>query len=135
MVDLHTMLSIREVLAPQNNTGNTAMVGAIIDRAGFDGIEFSINLGAIATAAASFAILIEDGNNANLSDNATVSSTYLIGPITSFAQANQNSVLKFGYVGWNRYTRLTITPSSNSGNAFISAVAILGGPKEMPVTS
>src|SRR5208283_956811 len=85
-VDFHTRVSARQVLAPQDSTSNTPMVGNIINRVGFDGLELMINIGSISAAGASFAVLIEDGNTPTLTDNATVASTCLLGTLASFAQ-------------------------------------------------
>jgi hypothetical protein len=39
---------------------------------------------------------------------------------------------KIGYIGHKRYVRLTITPGANTGNAFASAIAILGQSGQRP---
>jgi len=43
---------------------------------------------------------------------------------------------KLGYIGGKRYSRLTITPvGNNSGNIFVSCVAIMGHPHIAPTAN
>jgi hypothetical protein len=136
-VDNHSTISARRVISPQNDTGNSAMVGQIIDRQGFDSLEFIIATGTLATNAATFTVLVEDGNTPTLTDNAAVDDSFLLGTeaLASPTGAQGDKVFKIGYCGNNRYVRLTITPANNSGNAYISAIAVLGGAHALPVTS
>ncbi|MFZ0051504.1 MAG: hypothetical protein WAK96_06985 [Desulfobaccales bacterium] len=131
------MMEMVPAIAPQIVTDDAPLVSAIINRQGFDALEFAIATGALATAGASFAILVQDGNDPALADAETVS--YWLEPpgeVTStgsFTGAQPNSAFKIGYQGSKQYVRLTITPASNSGAANIGAVAILGAPQVAPV--
>lgn len=51
-----------------------------------------------------------------------------------FNYADDGEVRKLGYIGHKRYTRLTITPTGNSGSAPISAVAVLSHASASPVS-
>ena len=58
--------------------------------------------------------------------------------LASFIFSDDNKCFKLGYIGSKRYTRLTITPSGNSGTpsgALLSAVAILGHPQIAPTAN
>jgi hypothetical protein len=83
---------------------------------------------------AHFAVTIQEGDQANLSDAATVAAADLNGTpaLASFQFDDDNETRKIGYVGNKRYVRLTITPSNNTGNFFASAIAILGGAWQKP---
>ena len=122
--DLHDNLDVKTAIVPVVATDNTAMVSAILYRAGCSGVELIIATGTLADADATFTLLFEDGDTANLSDNAEVASGYLLGTeaLASFTFASDNKVFKIGYVGLKRYCRATITPANNTGNAPISAV-------------
>ena len=87
-------------------------------------------------ADATFTVLVQDGDNSSLTDAASVSDTFLISTETlaSFNYGDDDEVRWIGYNGKKRYVRLTITPANNSGNAYISAVAILGDPETLPET-
>ena len=135
-IDLHNEINPRVAIAPAAAyTNNTAILSAIIDTSGFEGVEFIIETGAI-TAGATFAVSVSDGNTSNLADGAVVSAANLIGTtaLAGFASANANSCFKIGYQGVNRYLQLTITPTGNT-SAFISALAVLGGPHFAPTAN
>lgn len=127
-MDLHNEITVKRVISPVSVADNTAQVGQVIDRAGYDAIEYIIALGSIADADATFAVLLED-SEASGSGFAAVDDAYLIGTETlaGFAFDSDNACRKLGYKGLKRYTRLTITPSANASAALISAVCILGG--------
>lgn len=118
-------------------TDNTAIVSEIIDRKGYESLTFLIALGALADADATFAVLLEEGDAANLSDAAAVADGDMLGTeaLAGFTFADDNETRKLGYVGNKRYTRLTITPSGNSGNVFVSAIALLGHPHQSPTAN
>lgn len=134
-IDMHSVIDVRPAISPQVATNNTALVSAIIDRKGFDALEFVIATGDIADADATFTALVEDGDDPALADNAAVADEGLLGTESeaSFRYDDDDSAFKIGYRGNKRYVRLTITPANNTGNAAISAMAILGGPHLAPV--
>lgn len=118
-------------------TDNTPSVSAIIDTAGYESVTFVLNLGALVDADATFTVLVEDGSASNLSDAAAVDDLFLVGTeaLASFTFADDNKCRKIGYVGSRRYVRLTVTPAANTGNAFVSAVALLGHPHSAPTAN
>ena len=134
MKDLHNNIQIARAISPVSVADNTALVGEIIDRRGFDSLEFLIATGALADADATFSVLLEEGDAANLSDAAAVADKHLLGTETlaGFQFDDDNEVRKLGYVGSKRYTRLTITPANNAGAALVSAIAVLGNPMIAP---
>lgn len=123
---------------------NTAQVSQIIDRQGFDSLTFLINIGVVADADVTFTVLVEDGDQSNLSDAAAVADAELVKQDAASATApeaqagfqfdDDNEVRKIGYIGNKRYVRLTITPANNTGAWPIGALAILGHAEHRPVT-
>lgn len=128
--DLHNSINLKRVLSPVSVADNTAQVGQIVDSKGFGSLEYLITTGSIADTDATFAVLLEEGNVANLSDAAAVADADLLGTeaLAGFNFADDNKVFKLGYKGTKRYTRLTITPTGNASAALLSAVAVLGAP-------
>lgn len=116
---------------------NTPIVSQIVDHAGFQSLVFFIQTGALADADATFAVTMQHGDAANLADAAAVPAAQMTGSLAQagFNFAADDSVRKVGYVGSKRYVRLTITPSNNTGNAFISALAVLGDARFSPTSS
>lgn len=136
MRDLHNNVHAVRAISPGAAVAdNTPLVSQIIDRLGYDSLEFLILTGSLADADATFAVLLEDGNVPTLSDNAAVADDFLLGTeaLASPTFADDDKVFKIGYSGSKRYVRLTITPAANTGNAFIAAVAVLGHAVKEPV--
>ncbi|MBD9542944.1 hypothetical protein IB276_26210 [Ensifer sp. ENS04] len=130
--DIHLVPLIVPVAA---RTDNSAIVSAIIDTLGYQAVELALVTGTNTDTTATFAVLVEDGDAANLSDAAAVADDYLVGTeaLAGFTFADDNECRKIGYKGSKRYVRMTVTPSGNdSGNIFLSGVAILGMPSSTP---
>lgn len=126
MRDLANRLDFKRGLSPvAAGTDNTALVSQILDTKGLKGAVFAVLIGANTDTDATFAVLVEDGDDSDLvDDGAAVADEFLTGTeaIASFtADADDNKVRKIGYVGPKRYVRVTITPTgNNSGNIFIA---------------
>lgn len=137
--DLHNNLHFVPLIAPvAARTDNTAIVSSIIDTQGYEGCELVLVTGTNTDANATFAVLVEDGNDSGLSDNAAVADTFLNGTESAagFTYADDVECRKIGYVGGKRYVRMTVTPSGNdSGNIFIAGVAVLGNPRHAPTAT
>ncbi|CAG0966780.1 hypothetical protein MTYP_01036 [Methylophilaceae bacterium] len=137
MRDLHNNINVKRVISPVSVADNTAQVGQIIDRQGFDSLEYIIATGSLADADATFAVLLEESDAANMDGAAAVADADLLGTEAQagFIFSDDDKVFKLGYKGHKRYTRLTITPSGNSGAAVLSAVAVLGHPANAPTAN
>lgn len=134
--DIHNRLHFVPLIAPvAARTDNTAIVSAIIDTKGYEGVELVLVTGTNTDTNATFAVLVEDGDDASLTDNAAVAAAQLLGTVAAagFTFADDVECRKIGYVGGKRYVRMTVTPSGNdSGNIFISGMAVLGHPQSKP---
>lgn len=137
MQDLHNNIHVKRVLSPVSVADTTAQVGQIIDRQGYDSLEYVIAIGSVADADATFTILLEEGDDSGLSDAAAVADANLLGTeaLAAFQYDDDNEVRKLGYNGVKRYTRLTITPVNNASAAVLSAVAVLGHPAIAPTAN
>lgn len=138
MRDLHNNIDVRKGIAPYDHaTGDAAISTAIIDRAGYESLEFIIATGSLADADATFAVTMEHGDNSALSDTATPATADLLGTVAlaGFTYASDNKVFKIGYCGAKRYVRLTITPSNNTGAALLCVIAVLGNPAQAPTAN
>lgn len=139
--DLHNNIHVARGLSPVAAVTNldTPFVSEIVDTKGYESAEFIILIGANTDANATFAVLVEDGDDAALADNAAVADAYLLGTeaLAGFtAASDDNEVRKIGYVGNKRYCRVTITPSgNNAGDAFVAGVWLLGHPHSAPTAN
>lgn len=136
MRDLHNNILVSRGLSPvAAGTDNTAYVSQIVDTANFDATEFLILIGANTDADVTFTVLVEDGDNASLTDNAAVADAYLLGTevAASFDFSHDNQTRKIGYIGPKRYVRVTITPANNAaGNIFIAGCWLQCGARVAP---
>lgn len=137
MKDLHNHIDVRRALSPKAAvTDNTAYVSEIVNRKGFNSLELVLAIGANTDTNALFTVLIEHGDQANLSDATAVADADLLGTeaLASFTAADDdNKVKKIGYTGSKQYVRATVTPSGNdSGNHFLAAIWLLGHPNLVP---
>ena len=141
MRDMTTGVQVKRAISPVSVADNTAQVSQIIDRQGYQALTFLIATGSLADADATFAVLVEHGEAANLSDAAAVADDMLLSQLAgtapetaaSFQFDDDNEVRKIGYVGDKRYVRLTITPANNASAGLIAALALLGYPDLAPV--
>ena len=103
---------------------------------------YIIATGAIPDVDATFAVLLEESDAANMAGANAVADADMISQTpgaapeaaAGFQFDDDNEVRKIGYVGNKRYTRLTITPAANASATLLSAVAVLGHPHSAPVT-
>lgn len=124
-------------------TDNTPLVSPILDILGSESVTFFLQTGTLADADATFTVLLEHGDAANLSDAAAVPDADMVSQeigvapevAASFAFADDNEVRKLGYAAATpkRYLRLTITPAGNTGLADIMGYCILGATASLPV--
>jgi hypothetical protein len=133
--DLFNSIDLKRGLSPvAATTDNTAYVSQILDMQGCEMAVFAILTGSLADADATFTVLLEHGDAANLSDNATPSAGQLLGTaaLASFLFSDDDKVFKIGYRGNKRYVRVTITPAANTGNVFLAGLWIKGGLRNRP---
>ena len=136
MKDLMNRIDVKRVISPVSVADNTAQVGQVIDRKGYDGLTYLIATGSIADADATFTVLLEECDTSGGTYTA-VSDDDLIGTevLAAFQFDDDNECRKLGYKGSKRYTRLTITPVNNASAALLSAVAVLSSPMLAPTAN
>lgn len=134
MFDLHNNNVYDNAVDLKRVTDNTASVGDIIDLANYNGCEFIIFAGTLADADMTIVPLLEEGDESDLSDNASVADADLIGTESGATLSfdDDNKIAKLGYKGSKRYVRLTLTPANNTGNADFGAIVHLAGRRKLP---
>lgn len=137
MIDLHNNIKVSRAISPVVVSDTTAKVSQIIDTAGYASLELVIVTSDLLDTDATFAVLIEDGNDSGLSDNAAVADTDLLGTESgaSFLFSDDNETRKIGYMGGKRYVRATITPAANTAAALFGAVWVQGNARKKFDTS
>lgn len=136
-MEIHSNTKFTNAINPGTSVSdNTSVVTAILDTAGFEHNELVIMTGALADADATFSVLLEHGDAANLSDAAVVSDDDLLGTEADagFTFADDNKTRKLGYKGVKRYIRATITPANNASAAALAGLWVQSGARKAPVT-
>jgi hypothetical protein len=104
---------------------DTTTVGNIISSAGFGSLVFSLVTGTVSDG--DYTLVIEHGDEADLSDATTVASADLIGGLPSFtADTDDNLSKNVGYIGKKPYARASIVSANTTSGAIIGVVAIKG---------
>ncbi|MGD9509161.1 MAG: hypothetical protein AB7I59_05425 [Geminicoccaceae bacterium] len=130
MHELHSNLLASLGAPPAITSDNTAVVCAIVDMQGHKALEWYIATGTLADSDATFAVAVDHGDQANLSDAAAAPSECLVGTLAAagFRYDDDSTIKKIGVVpgrgAGKRYWRLTITPSNNSGAAPLAVLAL-----------
>lgn len=137
MRDMFNQVTPKRCISPQSVADNTALVGEIIDRKGFESLTYLIATGSVGDAGAEFTALLEESDDSGMSGATAVANADLLGTeaLASFIQTDDNKCFKLGYLGTKRYTRLTITPTNNATAALIGAIALLGDPASAPTAN
>jgi len=130
--DLHSNIKSALALAVQNIITDTTTVGAIIDTAGFESLDFQVLSGTLTDGA--YAFKLEEGDDSGLSDAADVPAADILGSLTGFVAADDDTVKRIGSIGKKRYQRLSIvsTGTTAGGTNFV-ALAILSDAHTNPV--
>lgn len=131
-------LKVVPLFPPDAEAGDdTPVVSAIIDTTNFTDCLLVIQTGTLEDAGATFTVLVEDGDNSALSDNAAVADIFLAGTEAgaSFDQDDDDTVSKIGYKGPKRYVRVTVTPADNGTAWALGGVAVLGGGRKKPYST
>lgn len=129
MQDQSKKLKITPLFNPKATINDTtAQVSNIIDTAGFNSLTLVIHVGSFSDVDATTTVLVEEGDNSALTDNTAVADADLVGTEAGMAPtfANDNTCCKIGYIGDKRYVRVTLTPVANTGDFFMSGLAIQG---------
>lgn len=130
--DLHSNIGTGIALGNQNITTNTTTVGEIIDSQGFESMEFIVSSGTITDGA--YALKLEQGDDAALADAADVPAADILGVLTGFVAADDDTTKRVGSIGKKRYQRLSIVSTGvTTGGTNFSSVAVKGHPHSAPV--
>lgn len=142
MRDMHnTIKPLRAISPVAAGTTGTGKTGVIIDRQGFDSLEYIIDYGTVtATAATVTPTLLEcdttGGSFTSVADAdllGSESGAALAAAATRTSGTSKNVSKKIGYIGNKRYTQIKLVNTATAG-VIVAATAILGNPSLQPTT-
>lgn len=145
MKTLHEKIKQTRVIGPVAvGTTGTGVTGRVIDRKGYNGVEFVINYGAITASAAGITITVLEGDATgsltSVADADLLGTEVLAGVATQSGTArtttaNTKTMAKrIGYVGSKRYVTVKEVPVVTAA-ALINVVAILHTPQLAPTAN
>lgn len=129
MRDLHNNLDFKQLFPPKAAvTDNTAQTSNIIDVRDCWMVELALILGTLSDADATFAVVLNESDDAAMAGANAVADEDLIGTeaLMGFTFADDNLCKKLGYKGKKAYLQMVVTPTGNSGNLFMAGIALLG---------
>lgn len=136
MSDIHSEIKPEVAFPPQALSGTTDITGEIIDSRGYSGVEFIMQTDAIAAADLDAQLLIEQGDESDLSDAAAVGDDFLIGTedATAISESDDKVTRKIGLRITKRYCRASLSVTANDGTDVVSCAAMLIGNRNLPET-
>lgn len=139
LIDMNSVIKARRSSSPQAIlAGNATLTGEIIDRQGYESLEFLILMGALTDS--TLTATLYEGDASNMVGETAVAAKDVVGQanpivIDGAAAGNDNTVCQLGYVGNKRYVRLKIVQTGATTGGYICSVAIQGMPKSAPVAA
>lgn len=143
--DLHDNVKIKQVIAPQTaGTTGTGRTGKVIDRAGYQAVEFFFSYGSVTATNATVTPTILEGDvtgtltsvaDASMIPNSGAEAAAAVAAAaTRTSGASKNVVHKIGYIGLKRYVSAKVVNTVSAG-VFVGVDCLLGSANSVPVAS
>jgi hypothetical protein len=142
MRDLHNNISaVRSIAAVAAGVTGVGVVGKVVDRKGYDGVEFIISYGTITATAATITPIVKHGDvTGTLTSvaDADLLGTELAAAITATTPrtsgVSKNVAKRIGYTGNKRYVSCSLVPTVTATTP-VSVTALLGKAQIKPVAN
>ena len=138
---LHELVRTAIGVAPVAiGTTGTGQVGKIIDTAGYNGVEFIVNYGAITSTAAVFTVTVKEGDvtgtmtsvaDANLLGTEALAG---LGAQARTSGTGSRVTKRIGYKGTKRYVQCGVKSTATAGTP-VSVTAVLFDPRYAPTAN
>ncbi len=103
MLDLYNNSTVAKAFESQVVNSETTTAGEIISLAGYEGVVFALGASALTTAGGYW--IIQEGDEADLSDAATAPAASVLGAAVIDSDDDDFSAYRMGYVGSKPYVR------------------------------
>lgn len=137
-IDLNSYIKVSRGVSPAAIlTGNATQTSQIIDRKGYDSLEYLAVAGAVTDGTWTFTVYESD--DSGMSGETAVAAADLIGlasGVNTFtvATGDANTIKKVGYKGGKRYSRIKAVQTGASTGGFLAVVAVQSSPRYAPVS-
>ena len=142
MKDRHSKMTATRVVSPVAvGTTGTGKTGAVIDRAGYDGVEFIVDYGTVTATNAVFTVVMKEGavtgTLTSVADADMLGTELLAGlaaAATRTSGVSKNVSKRVGYKGNQRYVNLSISSTVTAGTP-VGITALLFDPIVSPTSN
>jgi hypothetical protein len=143
MKNLHENIKQVLAVAPVTLGATGVITGRVIDRKGYGGVEFLIELGAVTTTGSNLLPTLYEGDAtgalASVADTDLLGTEALAGTLASatarVSGVNKLVTKRLGYKGNKRYLRLDLNGTGTTTAGIVAASAILHTPDGAPVVN
>jgi hypothetical protein len=143
-MDMHNKVRVVRTISPIS-LGATAAggkAGVVVDRNGFENVEFEISYGAITATGATVDVIAKEGDvtgtMTSIADADLISTELAAAmPIQATARTSgvgKNVTKRLGYKGAKRYVSITLVPHV-TGGIVAGANVLLSGPRKAPTAA
>lgn len=136
--DLHNNIHVVRGVSPfATATDNTPIASQVIDRLGYEALEFLFACGSIPDADVTYTLLVEHDDVIGFGTATAVPDEQLLGLESQVAIKfdADNLVFKIGYAGYKQFVKATLTPANNTGASLFCVIPVLGYPKFVPTAN
>jgi hypothetical protein len=136
-MDLTSVIKASRGISPAAITsGNATLTSSIIDRSGYESLDFLFLSGAITDG--TFTITVYESDASDMTGETAVAAADLIGLTAgastfTFVDTEDNTAKKVGYKGLKRYVRAKAVQSGATTGGFLTCIALQGHPRFAPV--
>lgn len=121
-------------------TTGTGKTSSVVDTAGYGGVEFLIDYGAITTTTGIFTVLMTEGDTTGGSftsvADADMLGTEALAGLAAATRADgttKNVTKRVGYIGPKRYVKVKVSSTGTAGTP-IAIIPLLHNPRHAPTT-
>jgi len=144
MPEIHNNIRVVRSISPISlgATAGGGKTGTIVDRSGFQSVEFEFSYGAVTATGATVGVIVKEGDVTGTMTS--IADAYLIGTESAAGLAAQatsrtsgvgkNVTRRLGYTGQKRYVLAIMAPTV-SGGIVAAANVILSRPRKAPTAA
>jgi hypothetical protein len=143
MWDLHNNLKrVRSISPVAIGTTGTGKSGVIVDRAGYEMVEFELDYGTITATNATITVVVKEGDvtgtMTSIADAdliGTEAAAGIAAAATRTSGVSKNVSKRLGYKGKKRYVQVSKMSSTVTAGPPIAATVLLSMPRHAPVAT
>jgi hypothetical protein len=140
--DVHNNIKVMRSISPVAiGTTGTGQTGKIVDRSGYQGVEFIIGYGTITSTTAAFTLVVKEGDATgsmtSIADSDLLGTEAAAVPAagTRVSGSNKNVTKRLGYIGQKRYVQVSKLSSLGTAGPPVHADVLLTNPVSAPVAT